>query len=112
MVVSSEAIHPVLTGFSYRMTWGETLGGYMGDSLILDLRENQPAVVPAARARRIADDLPFGLIQALGAERIVLGEATKFTQEVIGVDVVGPGRGHGFGDVRSGVGAKEFLDAT
>lgn len=34
-----------------------------GDSLALDLRQYQPAVVPAAYARGVADDLPFGFIK-------------------------------------------------
>ena len=81
-------------------------------SLALDFSEYEPAVVPAARACGVTDNLPFGLVKTLRAEGIVLRHATKFAQEVIRVNIMGPGTGHGFRDVGRMVGREEFLDSA
>jgi len=74
----------------------------------LDLRKDQPAEVPAAGAGRVSNYLPLRLIQEFGAERVVLCQASKLAEKVVGVDVVGPSTSHRFGDVR-GVESGEYL---
>ena len=86
--------------------------GFRNDSLALDFGQYQPAVVPAADTRFVADDLPFGVVKTFGAERVVFGHASQFAEEVVGVDVVCPSTGHGLGDILGTVGREEFLDAT
>ena len=85
---------------------------FRNDSLALDFGQYQPTVVPAADTRFVADDLPFGVVKTIGAERVIFGHAPQFAEEVVGVDVVCPGTGHGLGDILGTVGREEFLDAT
>lgn len=88
------------------------MGKWTFDSLFANLCKHQPAVIPAASASRVTDYLPLSLIQTLGAERIILCQRTKLAEQIVRVDVVGPGIGHGLsGVVRIGSG-KYLLDST
>ena len=82
------------------------------DSLAFDLGKYQPAVVPAADARFVANDLPFSIVKTFRAERIILCHASEFAQEVVGVNVVRPGTGHGLSDIFGIARREEFLDAA
>lgn len=82
------------------------------NSLFTDFSKHQPTIVPAAGAGRVTDHLPFGLIQTLGAERIVLRQCAKLAKQVVGVDVVGPGIGHWLGGIRCIGSGKDLLDST
>ena len=45
--------------------------------LVLDFGQYQPAVVPASGTSWVSNDLPLGLVQTFGAERIILGHSSK-----------------------------------
>jgi hypothetical protein len=76
--------------------------------LILNLQKHQPAIIPAADAVWVADDEPFRLVQALRGEGVVLSEASELAEEIVGVDIVGPGGGHWFCDF-CGVEVREYF---
>ena len=82
-----------MTSSSVVRSVAHTLGH--DDLLALDLGEHQPAVIPASAAARILGGLPLGLVQALGAERIILRQPPELVQEIVRVDIIGPGRRHG-----------------
>jgi hypothetical protein len=50
------------------------------NSLFVNLLQHQPAVVPAPNAVRVSDNHRLGLIKSLGAEGVLLGEASKFIE--------------------------------
>ena len=52
-------------------------------SLLVNLLQDQPAVVPAPNAVRVSHYHGFGLVEGLRAEWILLGEASKFVEEVV-----------------------------
>lgn len=58
--------------------------------LIFDFLQHKPAVVPALRALRISDHLPFRFVYALGAERIRARQATQLAEEVVGIHEMRP----------------------
>lgn len=66
------------------------------DLLLVDLLQYEPAVVPAANTVWVSDYHGFGLIESFGAEGILLGEASKFVEQVVGVDIVSPCSRHWF----------------
>ena len=83
----------------------------MKHSLVLDLLEHEPAIVPAPRALRVADYHPLRLIKTFRAERIAFGEPAKLAEEVVRIDIVRPSVGQSGDTGRAGT-CQRFLDAT
>src|SRR6266536_966804 len=91
---------------------GSETGAFLGrcNILVLYLQKNQPAVVPAADAVRIPNNEPFCFVETLRAEGVVLCEASELAEEVVGVDVVGPGGCHWFCDFGGVEVCEDFLN--
>lgn len=53
------------------------------NSLLVNLLQDQPAVVPAPNTVRVSHYHCFSLVEGLRAEWILLGEASKFVEEVV-----------------------------
>ena len=73
----------------------------MTDSLILRFLQDQPAVVPAPRALRIAYDHPFSFVEALRTEWVILRQTAKFAEKIVRIDVMRPSTCHRFGNIGS-----------
>jgi hypothetical protein len=77
-----------------------------------NLDQNKPAVIPTARTFRIPDDKPFGLIQALRAEWIVIRQTSQLAEKVIGINIMSPCACHGLCDLRDIEVSEHPLDST
>ena len=80
--------------------------------LRLDLRQDQPAKVPAPVASRISNDLPFGLVQAFRRKRVVLGHTPQLAEQIVGIDIMRPSHGEGLDDIFRRIAVERLLDAT
>ena len=80
--------------------------------LALDLVKDQPAIIPTSGAGGIPDNQPFGFVQAFRAERVVSRKATQLAQEVVGIDVMGPGACHRLCDFGRVQVCEDLLDST
>ena len=63
--------------------------------------QHEPGIIPAPRALHIGNDRPFCLVHAFGSKRIGLCKSTQLVEEVIGVDVLRPGRSQSLCNIRS-----------
>lgn len=62
--------------------------------LALHKLQDLPAMIPSSHPRAPAHPR-LSLIQAFGAERVVLRQASQLVEQTVAVDVVGPGGFHG-----------------
>lgn len=70
--------------------------GVQGDQpVVADLGQAQPGHVPAAVGQRIGYDALVSVCQNVAAERVAGREPAQLGQELVAVDVVEPGGGHG-----------------
>lgn len=53
------------------------------DLHMLNLGQNEPAIVPTPRAFGIADDQLFSFVKTLRTEVVVAGETSEVAQEVV-----------------------------
>ena len=68
-----------------------------GGSLLVDLLQHEPAVIPAAHAIWISHDQCLRFVESFGAERVILSEPSEFVEKIVGVDIVSPSSSHRLG---------------